>query len=270
MSTSGPPDFEIAALRKKQQAQWNPLAHGTGTPWEDRATVGTVGGFLKTCVASMVGPRKLVDRIRRPETTSDVRPFVIGCGAFWGLSAAGHVVWALHHKANHPELLDKKTALELDTGSFNNLWLAIDVVASLAGVAVGITLLWMLFTAIYNRLVAEEAKNVKLPEPLIANVVGYAFGPSLLAVIPVVGPLVAAVLMLFSFIAVGGSGRLRLRMSAAVIDAVLGFLAVLAIASAGSGVLYLASDRLIPSAVPTVEKTNNDANRPAIRSSLDK
>ena len=234
-NTGGPAGFEIAALRKKQEAMWNPMSPGPGTPWEDRGTGGTVGAFLKTCLASLTGPRKLADSIRRPETTADARGFVIGCGLLWGLSAAGHVFWALHHKANHPEMLDKKLDLHLDVGQFDTLWLAIDLLVALAGGAAGVVGLWMIFTAIYNRLAAQETRNVKLPEPLIANVAAYTFGPSLLAVIPVVGPLLGVLAMLAVMIAVGTSSRLRLRAAGAVINALLSFLVVVAIAAAGSG-----------------------------------
>jgi hypothetical protein len=264
-NTGGPAGFEIAALRKKQEAVWNPMAPGSGTPWEDRGTGGTVGAFLKTCLASLTGPRKLADSIRRPETTADARGFVIGCGVLWGLSAAGHVAWGLYHKANHQELLDKKMELDLGPGQFNALWVGIDLLVPLVGGAVGVVVLWMIYTAIYNRLAAQEARNVKLPEPLIANVAAYTFGPSLLAVIPVVGPPLAVVVMLAVMVAVGTSSRLRLRVAGALIDALLSFLAVVAIAVAGSGILYFASDRFLPSGVPTSEKTVNEANQPAIR-----
>ncbi len=264
MSRLGSEGFEIASLKKKQTAVWDPMAHGAGTPWEDRATHGIVGAFLKTCLASLTGPRKLADQIRRPETTGDVRSFVIGCGLMWGFSAAEHVAWGLYHKAHSPP------PPKYDLDETNNLWVAIDLIVPLVGVAVGIVLLWMMYTAIYNRLVAQEANNVKLPEPLIGNVAGYAFGPSLLAPIPLVGPVLAAVMMLFAFAAVGTSSRLRLRASAAVIDAVLGFVALVAVAGAGSAIPYLASDRLITSGVPTFPTDVNEANQPAIRSSSDR
>ena len=269
MSKMGTPEgFEIAALRKRQEAVWDPMAPGVGTPWEDRATHGTVGAFVKTCLASLTRPRKLVDAIRRPETTADARAFVIGCGLLWGLSAAGHVGWALYHKAHHPELLDPKTTLELGVGEYSYLWVGIDLLVALAGGTVGIVLLWMLYTAVYNRLVAQEARSTRLTEPLLGNVAAYAFGPSLLAIIPIVGPPLAAVAMLLVMIAVGTSpNRLRLRPAAAVIDALLAFIAMAAVGVVGSAVLHFASDRFVPSGVPTEDKTAGDANQPAIRSS---
>jgi hypothetical protein len=261
MSRSGRPEFEIAALKKRQEEVWDPLAHGPGTPWEDRGTHGTVGAFLKTCVASLTGPRRLADAIRRPETTNDARGFVIGCGILWGLSAAGHTAWGLWHKAHSPP----PPGYDLD--DVNTLWVVIDLVVPLVGAAVGIVMLWMLYTAVYNRLIQQEARTVKLTEPLIANIAAYALGPSLLALIPVVGPPLAVVAMLIVMILIGTSSRLRLRAAAAVIDALLGFLAVVATAAAGCGIVYYASDRFVTSGVPTVEHIVNEANEPAIRSS---
>ena len=79
MSKFGTPQgLEIAALKKKQTATWDPMAHGPGTPWEDRATHGLVGAFVKTAVASLTRPRQLADQLRRPETTNDARSFVVG------------------------------------------------------------------------------------------------------------------------------------------------------------------------------------------------
>ena len=265
MSRTGGPDFDIAALRQKQAATWNPMAPGVGTPWEDRATHGTAGAFVKTCIASMTGPRKLVASIRRPETTTDARAFVIGCAALWGLSAGYHTFWGLYRKAHHPELLGPKYNLALDPGQFDPIWLSIDLVVALAGASIGVFLLWMVYTAIYNRLVAQERRAVKVTEPLLGNIAAYAFGPSLLAIIPVVGPPLAAVGIFCSMVAVGLSGRLRLKFATAVIDAILGWLAIVAIAAAGSGLLYVLSDNLIASAVPTVPKETSEANQPAIR-----
>jgi hypothetical protein len=234
MSRSGAPEgFEIAALKQKQAEVWDPMAHGPGTPWEDRATQGTVVAFFKTAIASMTRPRQLALDLRRPETTRDARGFVIGCGIPWGISAAYHIVWALYHKANHPELLDKKTDLSLDVGDYSGLWLSIDLAVALVGGTIGIVLLWTLFTAIYNHLVQQEARPVKVTEPLVANVAAYAFGPSLLAVLPIVGPPLAAA----------------------------------AVAVVASTILWFASDRFLPSAVPTMDKELNNANQPAIQPS---
>ena len=256
MSSYGQPEFEIAALKQRQTAVWNPMAAGAGTPWEDRATHGTVGAFLKTCLASMTGPRKLVADIRRPETTGDARAFVIGCGLMWGLSAAGHTAFALHRRAQRPDV-------ELVSVPLCVLYVA----GALVGATVGIVLLWMLYSAVYNRLVAEETRRgVALPEPLLSTASGYAFGPSILAVIPLVGPPLALVVMLAVMVAVGGSQRLRLRFSAALIDAILGFVAIVAVGAAGS-VVALYADKVLPEAVSIMDKTTQEANQPAIRSS---
>ena len=236
--------------------------HAVGGPGHPRH-----GRRVRQDVPRQPDPAAEAGRRHPPAGDDGRRPaFVIGCGLLWGLSAAGHVGWSLYHKAHHPELLDPKLVL----GEVSPLWVAIDLAVALVGGTVGIVLLWTLYTAVYNRLVAQEAKTTRLTEPLLANVAAYAFGPSLLAVIPIAGPPLAAVAMLLAMIAVGTSpGRLRLRPAAAVIDALLAFIAMAAVGVVGSAVLHFASDRFVPSGVPTEERTVNDANQPAIRSSSD-
>jgi hypothetical protein len=254
MSTYGQPEFEIAALKKKQTAVWDPMAPGTGTPWEDRATNGVIGGFLKTCIASMTHPRRLVAEIRRPETHNDSRAFVIGCGICWGLSAAGHLGYGLWRRSKLPDFID-----------FNTPVLAIYLVVALVGSVVGIVALWTLYTAIYNRLVQEETRRgVALPEPLIASACAYAFGPSILAVIPVYGPIAALVVMFVVMVIIGGSARLRLRIAASIIDAIFGFLAIAAVGIAGTALAYNAN-RVAPDAVNVLDQAAKLANEPAIR-----
>ena len=150
----------------------------------------------------------------------------------------------------------------------NTLWVAIDIAASLAGAAVGVLGLWLLLTAVYHRLVDQEARSVKVPEPLLANVAAYALGPAALALVPIAGPPLAILATLFALAAMGTAGRLRLPLATAVINAVLAFGAVLAVGALGSAVPWYLSDRLIPSGVPTADRTANDANQPAIRPSI--
>src|SRR5688572_2093762 len=85
-----PPDFEIAALKQKVVEARNPMQAGSGTPWEDRGTLGLVGAFVKTCTMSLRAPAELFVQIRRPETIADGRGFAIGCAICWGVSLVLH------------------------------------------------------------------------------------------------------------------------------------------------------------------------------------
>ena len=254
MSSSGSPEaFEIAALKKKATAFWDPMAHGVGTPWEDRATHGVAGAFVKTCVASLTGPRKLAAQIRRPETTGDVRGFVVGCGLAWGLSAAGHLAFGLYRKAHRPDVDVVSVPL-----------CVVYVLLALVGGTVGVVLLWMLYTAIYHRLVSQETRTVTVPEPMLANVAGYAFGPSVLAIIPVFGPALALVGLFASMVGVGLSTRVRLKFATAVIDTVFGFAAIAAIGAGGTYLALKAGDYVLPEAISLVDPKSLEASRPAV------
>ena len=61
MSRVRPPaDFEIAALRKKQEVYVDPMKPGSGTPWEDRGSHGLVGAYFKTVSQSLFKPVALI------------------------------------------------------------------------------------------------------------------------------------------------------------------------------------------------------------------
>ena len=213
-----PEDIQIAALKKKQQTVFDPMVAGVGTPWEDRATHGTIGAFLKTCVMSLTSPGKLTSDIRRPETITDARGFVIGISAIWGLTAIGHFAYAVW-KETH----------DADYDSINNVNTVVLTLLTIAASAGGTFFLFKIYNSIYGKLTAQEKDAVLLPDVLLYNVNAYALGPSLLAVIPVVGPAVALVWIFVDLIVVGNK-RLRLRMPAAVIDALISLVAILAIA----------------------------------------
>ena len=211
-----PENIEIASLRKKQTEHFDPMAHGTGTPWEDRATHGTLGAFLKTCIASLFGIGPLTISIRRPNTIDDARPFLIGCSILWGLSAAMHTALSFY-------FADTTKYLPADP---NNI--AIYIVLAAAGGGFGVFYLFKIYTAIYGRLIAQEKEARLMPDVLLYNVNAYALGPSLLSLIPIAGPPLALVWIFLDMMNVGVR-RLRLRSTAALIDAILSLAAVLGI-----------------------------------------
>jgi hypothetical protein len=220
MSRARPPEgIEIAALKKKQQTVVNFMATGTGTPWEDRGSSGTVPAFFKTAFASLFSPGKLVEKIRRPETIGDARALVIGNSVLWGISGAMHTALRLRTEAHMPDAIDVNMTYCL-------FWCAIGA----AGAGLGCYLLFKVYNAIYRILVIQEAGSGTIPDTLMYNVNAYALGPSFLCLIPVAGPPLALVWILLCAVAVGQS-RLKLKPAAAIIDAVLGYLAVMAIAA---------------------------------------
>jgi hypothetical protein len=221
MSRVKPPDdISIASLKKKQQTVFNPMAAGTGTPWEDRGTHGTVGAFFKTCFASMASPGKLMGQIRRPETVTDARLFLFGISGIWAISALIHYAYFVWKESKEPfASIDQTPMIVLGVGT-------------LAAAAVGCFFLFKIYNIIYGHLAATEKDSVLLPEVLIYNVNVYAMGPSLLALIPFAGPPIALLWIYIDLIA-AGSKRFRLRMPAAVIDALISLAAVLAIGVVG-------------------------------------
>jgi hypothetical protein len=215
-----PENIEIAALKKKQNTVFDPMRAGVGTPWEDRGTRGTIGAFFKTCGMSMFSPGKLTLAIRRPETTNDARGFLFGICGIWAVTAVMHYaifVWRASRPAN--ATVDTQTTAILGA------------LCLLAG-SVGTFFLFKVYTGIYGKLTAQEKDAVLLPDVLIFNVGAYALGPSLLALIPFAGPLIALVWIFASQIAVGVN-RLRLRLPAAIIDALISLAAVVAIVVVG-------------------------------------
>ncbi len=215
-----PDNIEIASLKKKQVAQHDAMAAGSGTPWEDRGTNGTLGAFLKTCITSLHSVGKLTEQIRRPETKTDAFGFLIGCAICWGLSALLHGLLLYTHVRDLPNM-------DFDSTHYF-VYCVIGMLAA-GGATWG---LFTLYTMIYSKLVAQEKTQTPLPTVLLYNVTVYALGPSLLALIPFVGPPLAMLLIAVDLVAVG-SKRLRLRFAAAAIDALLALIVVLVVGVVG-------------------------------------
>jgi hypothetical protein len=211
------PGIEIAALKKKQRTVFDPMVAGSGTPWEDRGTHGTIGAFFKTCSASMSAPGALMASIRRPETKTDAKGFLIGISIVWGLSALIHMGLKLWLASRQPNVTDVDPTL-----------CAVYCVLAIALGAGGTFIFYSTYVKMYGKLVAQEKDAVLMPEVLIYNINVYAFGPSLLALIPVAGPPIAIIWILANLV-VAGNSRLKIRFPAAMIDALLSFLAMLAI-----------------------------------------
>jgi len=212
-----PENIEIAALKRKQNTVFDPMRAGAGTPWEDRGNHGTIGAFFKTCTKSMLSPGKLTLSIRRPETTSDARAFLLGICGIWAISAIMHFAYFVWQETRDPNFLDVVQP--------NATILAVVTLALSGG---GAFFLFKIYTIIYGKLAAQEKDSVLLPDVLIYNVSAYSLGPSLLALIPFVGPFLAVIWIFVSMVVIGNS-RLRLKMAAAVIDSFISLVTVVVI-----------------------------------------
>jgi len=241
-----PDNIEIASLKKKQVTLFDPMAPGSGTPWEDRGSHGTLGAFFKTCIKSLYSVGKLTTQIRRPETKTDALGFLIGCAICWGLSALMHGLLLYTHFRDLPNT-------EFDQTNY----IIYCVIGMLA--AGGATwALFTLYTLIYRKLVAQEKTQSVLPTVLLYNVTVYALGPSLLSLIPFAGPPIAILLIGVNLVAVG-SKRLRLRFAAAAIDALLAFVVVLVVGFVGYFVGDIVLHQIIDAPSQDVEPTQRTA-----------
>src|SRR5205823_2831999 len=80
---------------------------------------------------------------------------------------------------------------------------------------------------LYYSLVGTEMKS-KAPPILVYNVFGYCLGPSLLAIIPIAGPIVAVIWITIA-LSVGGATRLKISMKGAVIASLVAVCAMIAV-----------------------------------------
>jgi hypothetical protein len=205
------PNIHIAALEKKKVEQANLMQPGPGTPWEDRGHLGTVKAFFATAGASLKAPVQLLNTIRRPETHSDARGYVIGCGIMWGLgSIVQAILWKWHIK---------------EGWEHDEMWYRIGV-GVLFVLSIGLVyMLHAMASAIMSKLNSAETGN-RAPPVLTYNVLAYVLGPSILAPIPLIGPLVS--LMWIVGLAIRASiSRLRLKISTSIVNVLLTTVVVL-------------------------------------------
>jgi hypothetical protein len=222
-----PSDNRMAATdNRKQMATANLMASGEGTPWEDRGAVGVVQAYFKTTIQSMFSPSKLAFAMRRPETSSDVTAFAIASGIMWGLGVLIVAIIQYQTLTHLPD--DPDHPVQFYPQQF---WLnaTIEIVATGAGVWVALKVATALFLKIVTPDLSQPVRPV-----LVYNVMGYSLGPSILAVIPVVGPPIAGVWILVNWIVLA-QARIKARRAGAITASILTFLAI----SLGVGAVYL-------------------------------
>jgi hypothetical protein len=202
-SVPPPPGLEIASLRHERERVYNLMAPGSGTPWEDRGALGSLKAFFATAKQSLFSPRVLLDSIRRPETLSDAYGFVIGCGLVLSVSALMHcAIYAFWNR--------------------DALWEGFWVQASVGSVAMPVILfaIMKVFTFVYVPVIGVESK-ARVPLSLAYNVLGYLLGCSILALIPIVGPPLAALWFMIVVIVAGSRYRLHIGWGGAIIATAL-------------------------------------------------
>ncbi len=215
-----PSELHIAALERKQVEAVNLMQPGPGTPWEDRGHLGVVKAFFATCNASLLAPMKLLHSMRRPDTKSDVRSFAFGCGMMWSLAAVIQAVTIRFTGGG-----------ETPRGYWGGVIVLIVVCPLL------VCLLLEIAAAVLGKLNSMELKN-RAPAVLTYNAVGYALGPSLLAPIPIVGPIVAVLWIILIGLA-ASVRRMKVSLGAAIINSVLTAILVLLTAAGTLAVLRL-------------------------------
>jgi hypothetical protein len=210
--TSIPDDVQLASMQKGPGQTYQMMQPGSGTPWEDRGALGSVSAFFKTVTQSMFSPGKLLAEIRRPETASDARAFVIICAVFWGVTWVVHDLIAVH--APGSEQMKKGEGL-VDYYPVLILHFALG--------AGGAFFLHLLISRLFYKLSQAGDAKIKAPPVLTYNVFAYCMGPSILCLIPFyIGPLVALawIFCLFLYAAIA---RLAIKTSGAITCTIISF-----------------------------------------------
>ena len=231
-----PPGVHIAALeqQRKATAVMDLMRPGDGTPWEDRGDRGGAVAFVQTCLKSITSPALLLDHIRRPDSAGEGVAFAIGCAVCWGLSVLIHAALLLTFV-----FTEERGYAEVSGGKFYG----VSVVIGAAVGALSYFLLVGLASKTYFALIATELKN-NAPPVLIKNLFCYCMGPSILTLVPVIGPPLA---LLFIFVdwCVAGARRLFVSWRGAIVAACLSFVLVLAIAAAAGFILRMIASGIV-------------------------
>jgi len=223
-----PADVDIAALKKKVVQQGNLMQAGAGTPWEDRGSLGIVKAFFVTCFKALTAPGQLWDQIRRPETTSDATVFAICCGVVGGISWVAHsLAWDLVYSGYGNGTSDGVPPLLVkDAPNYTVDWQTWAMGAALQMVCavLGTVLLLRLANLIYQKLLPHGIAT-RIPPALSYNILAYALGVVILALIPCFGWALALVWLLGLMI-LAGTRRLHLGAGTGIISGILTFIVV--------------------------------------------
>lgn len=200
MAKQGPKSsVRIAALDKREKTEKRDVLHaGNGTPWEDRGATGTAAAFMATCKMALFTPRRLWAEIRRAESGGEATPFVIGCALVGVLAGAinGAAWGAYRHTLTEPGGVRQVVLFAFFGGMI--VWAA-----------------HFLGSALYHRMLGD-ANRRRIPVALVKILYGYFLAPVWFALIPFIGPIIAAVWVLTLWY-MAGRRRLYVRSGEAVV-----------------------------------------------------
>ena len=235
-NVESPADVQIAAMQREERRFGNLLEPGSGTPWEDRGSIGFIPAFFKTAFMSMILPGKLLFALRRPETASDARIFAILCAIFLGLG------WVVQ---DYVDFLWRDKRLAFDYISDGYLWAFHFVLA-----AGGALVLLKLITRIFYKLISAGDMRSKFPPVLTSNIYSYCMGPSILALIPFrIGPfqigMSIAVIWIFCLFVYAAINRLAIKPSGAIICNAITYWGLLGLMVGGYQLIYFIYDKFL-------------------------
>jgi hypothetical protein len=214
-----PADVEIASLKKQQAKFRNLMESGSGTPWEDRGSLGMIPALFKTAFAAMFAPRKLLDSMRRLESRADARVLAICYGVIWGLA------WVVQ------DVVGFYTSKDPLDQAFDMPYHGYAWIAHFALGVAGTFFVLQFSSQLFHKLVsASESRSSPVSQIMVYNVFAYCLGPSLVALIPFgIGPLVALV-WIVGLIIFGAVARLAVNRGNAIICGLIAVGGVLAAA----------------------------------------
>jgi hypothetical protein len=207
MSGYGKPANLGSGALKKTEISYNVMLPGSGTPWEDRGAAGFISAYFKTTLQSLFSFRRLVDQIRRPETTGDATSYAVVCGVMWAL---GIGIW---------DIIQYVQAKHDTTHHVIEQQYLIESVIRAVGALVLTVVIYKLATTLFYSLLTHDSQR-QIPKVMISNVFAYALGPSILALIPVVGWGLAVLWIIINAI-VGARTRLYLKMREALVNVII-------------------------------------------------
>jgi len=191
------------------------MASGSAIPWEDRGSVGFIGGFFSTAFGILFKPTQTLAKMRRPETDDDAKSFARACGGVWFFAVVIQSAFAYFVFYN------RDPSLAIDGQQYVINTLLEGVLAGAAG-----ALLPRIVAMLFYKLTAFDMVS-KAPPVLVYNTVAYLSAACLLALIPggpkpwlAIGPALVGVWMFVSLLIVA-IVRLRVRVGAAIIGSLI-------------------------------------------------
>lgn len=190
-----PEHVHIPALQRQRVVDRSDLMQpGEGTPWEDRGHLGVLGGFRQTLAMAVLRPVQLLDSIRRPDSASDANQLLLVTGVFVTVGIAGHAaLWRWRHGVS---------------------WGGGQIVLDLLGILALLVGPWLLAQvgARVNHAMTSAALKGRARLTLNQSIYAYLLCPLALAIVPIIGPPLAALIVALIVVSVP---RLRLRLGLA-------------------------------------------------------